>query len=86
MSLLQLFILASGLGALLHLLIRQPFLVIALTTVALTLYELVTILSAQYRGGGASMWPIAAFFVAVGSAAGAALGVFIVSTIRKIKH
>lgn len=82
----QLFLSAMAIAALLHVPIRQPVLAAAITVVALTLYELTTMLSAAYPGGGASMWPIAMFFVVVFSMAGAAFGVFLVSAVRKRKQ
>lgn len=85
MSSPQIFLLSFVFGALLHLPIRQPMLAGVLAAAAITGYETVTILSASYAGGGASMWPIALFFVVAFSAAGAALGVFTVDVIRKRK-
>lgn len=85
MTLFQLFAFAIGASALLHLFIRPRWLVIGATAIILTLYEIAAMRNALPTAGGASMWPIGAFFVLVSSAAGATIGAFMVSTIRKRK-
>ena len=66
-----------------HLFIKHPFLAGALPVTAVTAYNIIVMLNAPYVGGGASMWPIAVFFIAIFSAVGAGLGVFIVFSLRK---
>jgi len=85
MSSPQIFLLSFFLGALVHLPLRQPILAVAVATSAITIYEIVSMLGASYAGGGASMWPIALFFVVAFSTAGATLGVLAISAIRNRK-
>ena len=85
MSSPQIFFLSFVFGALLHLPLRQPVLPVVLVIAAITIYEVASMLGALYTGGGASMWPIALFFVVVLSTAGATLGVLVVSIVRKRK-
>lgn len=86
MSSPQIFLLSFIFGALLHLLIRQPILAGVLAAAAIIGYETFNMLSVSYAGGGASMWPIALFFVVAFTSAGAALGVFAVAVFRKRKQ
>lgn len=74
----QLVAISFVLGVISRFFIKHPVWAAALPVAAVTLYEVVTILVAPAASGGASMWPIAAFFIVMFSIAGAALGVFLV--------
>lgn len=70
-------------GVILQLFVRQLPVSVSVPTVALSLWILFTELFQPYKGGGASMWPIALFFVAAYSAAAASAGALFVAAIRK---
>ena len=80
---MHLFAISLVLGVISHTLIKHPLWAAVLPIAAVTMYDTVAMLSTTYVGGGASMWPIAVFFSAIFSAAGAALGVFAVYFLRK---
>lgn len=82
---LQLLAISFVLGVISHLLIKHPLWALVLPVAAVTTYNIYAMLSATYAGGGASMWPIAAFFMAITSFVGAGVGVFIVFILRKKK-
>jgi len=71
-------------GAILQFLFRRLPVSIAVPTVALSLWILFTEFLQPYKGGGASMWPIALFFVAAYSAAAASGGALLVAAITKM--
>jgi len=71
-------------GAILQLLFRRLPVSIVVPTAALSLWILFTEFLQPYQGGGASMWPIALFFV-ISYAAGAAIwGALLIIVIAKI--
>lgn len=75
-------------GAMLQLFLRRLPVAIVIPSAALSLWILFTELLQPYKGGGASMWPIALFFIIVYSAGAAtigAVGVLVINKARKSK-
>jgi len=71
-------------GAVLQFLSRRLSVAVAATTIALALWMLFTEFLSPYKGGGASMWPIALFFVVAYSAAGSFGGAWLMKAIYKM--
>ncbi|MBS7348617.1 MAG: hypothetical protein KIG95_00340 [Comamonas sp.] len=75
-------------GAMLQLFLRRLPVAIVISSAALSLWILFTELLQPYKGGGASMWPIALFFIIVYSAGAAtigAVGALVINKARKSK-
>ena len=72
-------------GAILQLLFCRLPVSIAVPTVALSLWILFTEFLQPYKGGGASMWPIALFFVITFSAVAASGGALLVAAVTKMR-
>lgn len=75
-------------GAMLQFFLRRLPVAIVIPSAALSLWILFTELLQPYKGGGASMWPIALFFVIAYSAVAAtigAVGALVITKERKSK-
>lgn len=75
-------------GAMLQLFLRRLPVAIVIPSAALSLWILFTELLQPYKGGGASMWPIALFFIIIYSAGAAtigAVGALVINKARKSK-
>lgn len=70
-------------GVILQFLYRRLLVSISVPTIALSLWILFTEFLQPYKGGGASMWPIALFFVAAYSASAAASGALLIVAFNK---
>ena len=75
-------------GVMLQFFLRRLPVAIVIPSAALSLWILLTELLQPYKGGGASMWPIALFFIIVYSAGAAtigAVGALVITKARKSK-
>lgn len=84
MSITTLVMLAFLGGAVLQFLTHRWAVAVAMPTIALGLWILFTEFLVPYKGGGASMWPIALFFVVAYSAVGSFSGAWLMSAILKM--
>lgn len=82
----KLFLVSVVLGFLFCFLIAKQGLAVVLSTAAILIYKAVVLFNPPDAGGGASMWPLALFFVAVYAGAGSALGMVIAHAVRKGKQ
>ena len=85
MSIPMLITLAFFGGVILQILFRYKSISVAVPTIVLSLWVLFAVFFQPYKGGGASMWPIALFFVVIYSAGAALVGMLLVVIITKIK-
>ena len=79
------FLFSAVSGFLFCFVIKKQGLAVILSTAAILIHKAVLMFSTPDTGGGASIWPVALFFVAVYAGAGSALGMAIANAVRKDK-
>lgn len=82
----KIFLFSVVLGFLFCFLIEKQGLAVVLSAAIVLIYKAVALFNPPYTGGGASMWPVALFFVAFYAGAGSALGMVIANAVRKDKQ
>ena len=83
MSIFKIVMISFFSGAALQLLFRRLPVSIVVPAVVLSLWILFTEFLQPYKGGGASMWPIAVLFIIIYSVVGASCGALPIAAITK---
>ena len=81
----KIFLFSAVSGFLFCFVLKKQGITVILSTAAILIHKAVLMFNTPDTGGGASMWPVALFFVAVYAGAGSALGMVIANAVRKDK-